>query len=344
MKDFIFMKDEKIKKLLNASKNNGPIRVGFFLIPNFSMLAFASAIEPLRAANRISEKELFSWYVSSKDGNSVKASNEIIVNTDGEHNKLFECKLVFVISGIDIKEHTDVYSLNIFRKLDRHGVIIGGINTGTYLLAKSGLLNYKRCTIHWENNYGLVEEFPMIEVTNELFEIDDMIITCSGGTASIDLILYIVTVIYGNKLATEISDQMIHDRIRESTDKQRMRLRSRLGISHPKLLSAVNLMENTIEEPLSQIEISKSAKLSNRQLERLFKKYLNSTPTKYYLNLRLAKARDLIRQTSMSILSVALACGFVSSSHFSKCYKEYFNKSPREERLVNQYLISAKSA
>ena len=103
-------------------------------------------------------------------------------------------------------------------------------------------------------------------------------------------------------------------------------------------------MENTIEEPLSQIEISKYAKLSNRQLERLFKKYLNSTPTKYYLNLRLAKARDLIRQTSMSILSIALACGFVSSSHFSKCYKEYFNKSPREERLVNQYLISAKSA
>ena len=129
------------------------------------------------------------------------------------------------------------------------------------------------------------------EVTNELFEIDDMIITCSGGTAPMNLILYIVTIIYGNKLATEISDQMIHDRIRESTDKQRMRLRSRLGISHPKLLSAVNLMENTIEEPLTNRNLSNMQNYLNRQLERLFKKYLNSTPTKYYLNLRLAKSK-----------------------------------------------------
>ncbi len=338
------MKDEKIKKLLNASINNGPIRIGFLLIPNFTMLAFASAIEPLRAANRISEIDLFSWYVSSPNGQPIKASNEIIVNTDGCSSKLIECKLVFVISGIDIKLHTNLQTLNLIRKLDRHGVIIGGISTGTYLLASAGLLNEKRCTIHWENNYSLIEEFPMIEVTNELFEIDDMTITCSGGTASIDLMLYIITQIYGNKLAIEVSDQMIHDRIRESTDKQRMQLRSRLGISHPKLIMAVNLMENSLEEPLTQIEISKFTNLSSRQLERLFRKYLYTTPTKYYLNIRLTKARDLLRQTSMSILSIALASGFVSSSHFSKCYKEIYGKTPRDERIINLPFENSKSA
>ena len=124
----------------------------------------------------------------------------------------------------------------------------------------------------------------------------------------------------------------IHDRIREPTDRQRMELRSRLGVSHPKLLAVVKTMEDNLEEPLAQTDIARMTNLSTRQLERLFRKYLNTTPTRYYLNLRLARARHLLRQTSMSILSVALACGFVSASHFSKCYRECYGRTPRAER------------
>ena len=326
------MKDDKIKSFLQASKSAGALTVGFLLIPNFSMLAFASAIEPLRAANRMSGKELFSWVISSPTGTTSEASNGVKVDVQDTPEMLQNCRLVFVCAGLDVKSYADRETLNVIRRLDRNGAIIGAICTGTYLMAAAGLLDDRRCTIHWENIDGLAEEFPLLEITNELFEIDDKRVTCSGGTASLDMILYLIAQVHGQSLAAQVSDQFIHDRIREPSDRQRMELRSRLGVSHPKLLAVVGLMEQGLEEPLSQTELAMKANLSTRQLERLFRKYLSTTPTRYYLNLRLARARQLLRQTSMSILSIALACGFVSASHFSKCYREVYGRTPRAER------------
>lgn len=326
------MRDEKIKNLLQSSTSAGVLKVGFLLVPDFSMLAFASAIEPLRAANRMSGKQLFDWVISSPNGEATCASNGVHVAADGNPDILQECRLVFLCSGLNVKQHTDKLTMNVARRLDRNGAIIGAICTGTYIMAAAGLLDDRRCTIHWENIDGLGEEFPMLEVTNELFEIDDSRITCSGGTASLDMMLHLIRQAYGQQLAARVSEQFIHDRIREPSDRQRMELRSRLGVSHPKLLAVVAEMEANLEEPLSQTSLAKQANLSTRQLERLFRKYLNTTPTRYYLNLRLARARHLLRQTSMSILSIALACGFVSASHFSKCYRETYGRTPRGER------------
>ena len=277
------------------------------------MLAFASAIEPLRAANRMSGDTLFSWIVASPDGMQSRASNHVKTEVDGDSTILADCHIVFVCAGLDVKAQSDKSILNMLRRLDRQGAVIGAICTGTYLMAAAGLLDDRRCTIHWENIDGLAEEFPLLEITNELFEIDDTRITCSGGTASLDMILYMIGQIHGQTLAAQVSDQFIHDRIRDPSDRQRMELRSRLGVSHPKLLAVVDYMEQGLEEPLSQTELAQKANLSTRQLERLFRKYLSTTPTRYYLNLRLARARHLLRQTSMSILSIALACGFVSA-------------------------------
>ena len=326
------MKDEKIRNMLHASKSAGALKVGFLLVPNFSMVAFSCAIEPLRSANRMSGHELFSWVISSSTGETVIASNGVVVNTDGGSELLQDCRLVFACAGLDVKTQSTKETLNIIRRLDRNGAIVGAICTGTYLMAAAGLLDERRCTIHWENIDGLAEEFPHLDITNELFEIDESRITCSGGTASLDMVLYLISQVHGQVLAAQVSDQFIHDRIREPSDRQRMELRSRLGVSHPKLLAVVGFMEQSLEEPLSQTELAQKASLSTRQLERLFRKYLSTTPTRYYLNLRLARARHLLRQTSMSILSIALACGFVSASHFSKCYREIYGKTPRAER------------
>ena len=326
------MKEDKIKTLLQASKSAGALTVGFLLVPNFSMLAFASALEPLRAANRMSGQNLFSWVISSPTGAAPEASNGVRVDVKGTPEMLQDCRLVFVCAGLEVKSHADKETLNLIRRLDRKGAIIGAICTGTYLMAAAGLLDDRRCTIHWENIDGLAEEFPLLEITNELFEIDDKRVTCSGGTASLDMILYLIGQVHGQSLAAQVSDQFIHDRIRDPSDRQRMELRSRLGVSHPKLLAVVGLMEQGLEEPFSQTELAMQANLSTRQLERLFRKYLSTTPTRYYLNLRLARARHLLRQTSMSILSIALACGFVSASHFSKCYREVYGRTPRAER------------
>ena len=326
------MSIQTIESLLRHEDPTRPQQIGFLLLNEFSMLAFASALEPLRAANRQSNRDLFNWVIANPGGTVAIASNGVEVRADGDLTILQECRMVFVCAGVNVRSNTDRNVLNLIRRLDRNGAVIGAICTGTYVMAAAGLLDGRRCTIHWENIDGLSEEFPELEITNDLFEVDGTRVTCSGGTASLDMMLNLITQAHGAALAAEISDQFIHDRIREPTDRQRMELRSRLGVSHPKLLAVVKTMEDNLEEPLAQTDIARMTSLSTRQLERLFRKYLNTTPTRYYLNLRLARARHLLRQTSMSILSVALACGFVSASHFSKCYRECYGCTPRAER------------
>ena len=326
------MSIQTIESLFRHEDPARPQQIGFLLLNEFSMLAFASALEPLRAANRQTNRDLFNWVITSPGGTVAIASNGVEVRADGDLTILQECRMVFVCAGVNVRGNTDRNVLNLIRRLDRNGAVIGAICTGTYVMAAAGLLDGRRCTIHWENIDGLSEEFPDLEITNDLFEVDGTRVTCSGGTASLDMMLNLITQAHGAALAAEISDQFIHDRIREPTDRQRMELRSRLGVSHPKLLAVVKTMEDNLEEPLAQTDIARMTNLSTRQLERLFRKYLNTTPTRYYLNLRLARARHLLRQTSMTILSVALACGFVSASHFSKCYRECYGCTPRAER------------
>ncbi len=330
------MNVSRFNTLISARSDNEIFKVGFLLVPDFSMLAFASAIEPLRSANRMSGAKLFEWIIGSENSTPVMASNGVEVATNGDLDDLITCNMVFVCSGINAQQHGRKEVLNALRLAERRGATVGAICTGTWLLAAAGLLQDKRCTIHWENHDGLAEEFPDLEVTNDLFEIDGDRVTCSGGTASLDMMLHLIAQAHGTKLAKLVSDQFIHDRIREAHDRQRMELRSRLGVSHPKLLAVAEEMEANLEEPLPQTEIARRTGLSTRQLERLFRKYLGTTPTRYYLNLRITRARHLLRQTSMSILSVALACGFVSASHFSKCYREIYGRTPRVERTMEQ--------
>ncbi len=329
------MKVDPIKDMLKPHSDTETVTVGFLMLKDFSLLAFSAAVEPLRAANRLRERPLFSWVTAHTSDQNVKASNGLEVSLSGNINALFECRLVLICSGTNVEKHVDKTTLAIVRKLARNGIAVGAICSGTYVLAKAGMLNDKKCTIHWENIDAMREEFPHLDITNDLFEIDGTHITCCGGTAALDMMLHLISQAHGAQLAAEISETFIHDRIRDSHDRQRIELRSRLGVSHPKLLMVVANMEANLEEPLSQTKLSKQANLSTRQLERLFKKYLQITPTRHYLNLRLARARYLLRQTSMSILSVALACGFISASHFSKCYRETYGCTPRAERETN---------
>ncbi len=313
-----------------------PLQIDFLLVPDFSMMAFTSAVEPLRAANRLSERELYRWQLLSRDGQPVQASNGIAVVPSASIADVMRSRVTFVVSGVDVQRHLDSQDTVFLRRMVRSGAVLGALCTGSYILAAAGLLAGRRCTIHWENLGGFVEDFPDITVSPDIYEIDRDRVTCSGGTAALDMMLFLIGRQHGQALANGISEQFIHDRIREPHAHQRMELRSRLGISHPKLIDVISNMEANLEEPVSQTELAELANLSTRQLERLFRKYLQATPTRYYLNLRLQRARNLLLQTSMSILSVALASGFVSASHFSKCYRECFGRTPRAERSLRQ--------
>ncbi len=313
----------------------GPRTFGFLLIPRFSLLAFASALEPLRAANQASGQNLYDWTVISTDGASVPASNGVSVNCDADVEGAGRLHTLIVASGMAVGAgYEDKALFAWLRRVARQGVRLGALSTGTYILARAGLLEGYRVTIHWQHLAAFAEDFPELDVSEELFEIDRNRLTCSGGEAALDMMLSLIALEHGRDLATAVSENFIHERIRDTHDTQRMALRTRLGISHPKLLSVVELMEEHLEEPLPRSELAARAGLSTRQLERLFRKYMGRTPTRYYLELRLNRARTLLNQTSMSILDVALACGFVSASHFSKCYREFFDRTPREERAV----------
>ena len=304
----------------------------FFLAPKFSMLAFTSAVDPLYCANRLSGGRLFGWRVVSRDGGAVIASNGLHVAADAAMSEVTDCDTLLVCAGLDAHEQGDRHVAAWLRRMARRGAVIGGLCSGTRLLARAGLLDGHRCTIHWEDIQSLLEAFPRLEVTANLYEIDRKRITCAGGTAALDLMLHLIGLGHGSELAGRVSDQFMHQRIRAAHDHQRMAPHERLGVREPKLLSAIGAMEANLEEPLSLSEIARRANLSVRQLERLFKHRLGCPPSRYYLELRLHHARLLLMRGASSILAIALAAGFASASHFSRRYREHFGHSPREER------------
>ena len=330
--------------MLGTAPRELPQRIGFVLIPSFSMIAFTAAVESLRLANRASDQCLYEWHLFSTDGQPVTASNGISLTPEGDLEKATDLPIVTICSGIDVQKHTHKGTLSWLRRMARKGADVGAICTGSHILARAGLLDGYRCTIHWENLASFAEDFPEIEVTSELFEIDRNRFTCAGGTAAIDMMLNVIAHQHGYELAAAVAEQFMHERIRDQHDHQRTSLPARLGVRHPKLLSVIAVMENNLEEPLSRIDLARDADLSTRQLERLFRKYLNRSPARYYLELRLNKARLLLVQTNMSIIDVALACGFVSASHFSKCYRDFFGRTPRKERGLPADLEAAPSA
>ena len=227
--------------------------------------------------------------------------------------------------------------MNWIRKEARKNTTIGAICTGTYILAKAGLLNDCKSTIHWENQDSLKEEFSDLTITESIYAIDKRRFTSAGGTASLDLMLYIISQDFHTGFAKLIADQMIHDSIRTELDKQLPSIPNRIGARNPKILTAIKSMEGNIEEPLSPLILAANLGISIRQLERLFQRYFAKSPKRYYMELRLQKARNLLLQTEMNVLQIALACGFSSSSHFSKCYKSAFNVTPHNERgFANQ--------
>jgi transcriptional regulator GlxA family with amidase domain len=309
----------------------------FVIIPRFSMIAFASAIEPLRIANRLSGRELYRWQVVSVAGGPVRASNGVLMMTDQTLADVAirpgrRAPMVVICSGLGAEHVRDPQLFAWLRRADRTGAAIGAVCTGAYLLARAGLLDGYRCTIHWENLPAFREDFPEIPVQSDLFEVDRNRLTCSGGTAALDMMLHLIATEHGQELATKVSEQCIVDRIRSSFDHQRMPYRVRHGIHHPKLISAIELMEANVEEPIDQDALAGYVGLSRRQLERLFGKHLGRTPAQYYLELRLERARHLLCQTTMPIMAIAFACGFVSASHFSTCYRQMYGKTPRAER------------
>ena len=310
------------------------LHVGFLLMPEYTLSTFANAIGILRLANRLTDRALYRWSVYSIDGEPVVSSAGLEMKVDGRLDTEQSMHILLICGGYRIKSHCNKLVTDSLRRLAKNKIALGALCTGSYVLAAAGLLNGYRCTIHWENIASMREEFPNLQISSSLFVIDRDRYTCSGGISSIDLMLNLIASIHGHQLVQQISDQFTCDRVRTEKDAQRAPLQYLIGASQPRLVDAVSLMESNIEEPLTLDEVAEYVGISRRQLERLFNRYLHCAPSRYYLELRLSRARLLLLQTSIPVIDVAISCGFSTAPHFSKCYSDLYGKPPSNERRV----------
>lgn len=306
-------------------------RFVFLLIEDFSHLAFACAIEPLRIANHVSGKTLYSWSLASENGQRAICSNRSVTLVDRGLEPLEPDDRLFVVSGLNVKRSTTRPVLDYLRRESRHGVKIGAICSGAYVLAMAGLLDGRPCALHWDYHDAFAEDFPDVILRHSVFVVDKNVMTSSGGPAASDMMLHLIAQEHGAELAIEVASQMVYNAVRSDADIQRFSLNGRIGVNE-KLKRAVRLMEQNLEMPLSTHELAAAVGISGRQLERLFGKHLHTSPKRYYVELRLRKARNLLMQTDAPVIQVALSCGFANHSHFTLRYKQAYGMTPHTFR------------
>ena len=317
----------------SPSVSANPAHIAFLMVPDYTIVTLTNAVAVLRMANRLSGSTLYRWSCHTLSGSPVDSSAHLRLVPDGDIEAAREAHLLFVCAGYDPDRQATRRLCRTLRQFAAQGTPLGALCTGSQLLAAAGLLDGYRCAIHWENAEELRERFPEVRVSSSLFVIDRDRYTCSGGVASIDLMLNMVASAHGRELMQGISAQFVLERVRTEEDAQRTPLHYLVGAGQGgRLIDAVALMEANVEEPLNLAELAGYVGISRRQMERLFHDHLHCTPSHYYLDLRLHRARLLLLQTGAPIGEVAARCGFATPSRFTKAYTRRYGKCPREER------------
>lgn len=323
-----------VDKELHASVLRTPrsFKVGFLLIDRFTLVALATAIEPLRVANSVSGETLYEWRTIAVDAEPVASSDGVEVVPDATVADDDRYDVVIVVAGTMVTESFSSRETDWLRRQARRDTTLGAVCTGAYVLGQAGLLDGYDCSAHWECLPSLQEDFPEINTNNRLFTFDRDRVTCTGGDIPLHMMMHLVKLHHGEQLTSAISDMLVCERIRESHEPQRLMMERQTSVNQPKLAEAVQLMQANLEEPLETTRIAELIGLSRRQLERLFLGHLGLSPSRFYLRLRLEKSQLMLRQTRLPVVEIAMICGFISATHFSRCYRKYMGISPRQER------------
>jgi transcriptional regulator GlxA family with amidase domain len=312
-----------------------PFRFAIILAPGFALMSFASVIEPARGANRMSGRTLYEWRLFGPAAGGVESNSGIEVAAHSVTDlSPHEFDMAIVCAGSHAETRRFPALEAALRRLSRAGIALAAVSTGSFLLARAGLLGGRRCTVHWDYADSFREAFPDVDLLNDLFVVDGRILTCAGATAALDMMLELIQCHHGRELARQIADQFLHGGIRGAAEGQRQVLLG-AAVRNKIVQRAVQRMEASVEEPVSPAVLARELGVSQRQLERLSKRHLGSTPAKFHAQLRLQRARRMLRQTELSVAEIAIACGFVSLSHFAKAYRRQFSLSPRQDRQAS---------
>lgn len=310
-----------------------PYRIGFILVPGFALMSFASAVEPLRAANLLAGRMLFDIRFFSSDAQPVAASAGARIDTEPLPRKPDGLDALFVVAGGDpAGAPPDAALFSCLRRMARSGLTIGGISGGPYLLAAAGLLAGRRFTVHWEHASALMERWPDLHPERVRFVIDRDRITCGGGVAPLDLMHALIEARQGPDFARAVSDWYLHTHVDAPASPQRSSIVERYRVHHKVLAAILEKMESHVEKPLGRHEMAKFAGISERHLDRLFLTVMKSGFQREYLKIRLERARTLLKQSSMKISEIALACGFAGPSQFARAFRAQFGENPTATR------------
>ena len=320
---------------MRESDNSNVQDIGFILVPGFALMCYASAVEPLRAANLLAGREIYRVRVFSPQGISVTASNGTQVPAEPLPGRGERLHSVFVVAGGHPDEWNWPSVYATLRSLDRDGVRIGGISGGPYLLAAAGMMSGERFTIHWEHAPALIEDFPGMMPEQARYIIDGKRLTCGGGVAPLDMMHAIISARMGADFARRVSDWYLHRHVSSAAEPQRASEAERHGTHHPILLAVIGKMETTIESPLDRKAMAVFARITPRHLDRLFATQLGSTFLAEYRRIRLGHARKLLQQSSLSVSEIAFACGFSNPGHFARRYRETYGGPPRMTRKAS---------
>jgi transcriptional regulator GlxA family with amidase domain len=311
-------------------------RIGFLLIEDFSLMSFSAAVEPMRAANVLAGRQLYNWAIiatsttAAASSSGARLSPDVVLSSFGADRRRFDD--IFVCAGGNPATFEDEATFAWLRRQARRGTRLGGISGGTWILARAGVMSSHRCTIHWEHVAAFREAFPEIDVRPTLFEIDRNRLSCAGGIASLDLMHALIEVDYNAELARRVSEWFLQTSVRTGGGSQRMEPSTRFDVRSAPLAAALTLLQRRCAEPIDAASLAKAVGISARHLQRLFLSQLGTTLERHLFAIRLEHARQLLRQSTLPVLDVALASGFLSASHFSRVYKARFGISPRQER------------
>lgn len=322
-----------------------PRRFGFLLLDNYPLLPVSGMIDVLRDTAYVTGKDEYEWCTISSENREVCAMNRFRTITDHTIDDAPELDTLVVCAGLHGHLLDNARMLAWLKQNFARNVMIGAIATGSWVLAKAGLLNGRRCTLHWEDLYAFSETYPLIDVTRDLYVFDGPVFTCSGGTGAIDMFLQIVARDLGPDVSSAVARQIMHQSIRAGSESQPGADSPYRNIRHQSVRRVLKLMQDNVEQPLGVALIARQAGISQKNLQRQFESYFGTTPQLFYRKLRLDHARTLVQLTRLGLWEIALITGFSTTSYFSKCYRHAFGVSPSiERRTLPKFALAAATA
>jgi len=314
------------------AENHNPLKTNILILPDTSMMCLAAILEPMRAVNRVTGQNLFDWKITTLSGNSINLSCGISICADEKFGSNLKGDLLLLMAGLNHSQHIGKNDLKQIRQASLNHAATGGIEAGSWLLARTGLLNHRRATTHWEDLEDFARAFPSIRVTNDRFVIDKDLFTTGGSTPTIDLMLSLIQIRYGYPIAIEVSAIFIYDRSNHPSDQQHIVSTSVILEKSELVAKAVSTMEQFLDEPMTIDALAKLLNVSRRKLEKDFLNAIGKTPGIYYRELRARNACRMIVNTSLDMREIAIRTGFTSLPSFSRCFKRIYKQSPSQYR------------